>query len=178
MFWKKKKKHNYGFKCSQCEEYHETWPSLGYGAPWHYSQLTEEEKDKISFLNEDFCKINWEEQTDRFIRVILMIPVNNTDRKLEYGLWTSLSEKSFNDYSENFNRTDHETKYTSWICNKLIGYESTISIPTNIFTRTGTLRPILEPQRQHEHQLVTDYINGINKEEAERRIHEMMKNAG
>lgn len=177
MFWNRKKKTNEGFICSQCGEYHESWPAIGYGAPWHYSQLTEQEKDKISFLNEDFCEINWEEQTDRFIRVTLFIPVNNTERNLEYGLWTSLSERSFNDYSENYDRTDHEVKYTGWICNKLIGYDSTINIPANIFTQAGTLRPILEPQLQHEHQLLKDFVNGISKDEAERRIHEM-NNAG
>ncbi len=177
MFWKKKTPQPQ-FKCSQCGEVHNTWPSLAYGAPCFYSQLNEQEKNDIATLDSDFCQIKWSEQTDRFIRTTLVIPVNNFELDLEYGLWVSLSEESFNNYSDNYNRTDHETGYFGWISNKLLGYDDTLSVPTDVNTQLGTIRPLLNLHRDHEHPLVTDFINGITKEEAERRIHEMLKNAG
>ena len=178
MFWKRKKVSNSGFKCSQCGEHHESWPALGYGAPWHYSQLSEQQQKDIATIDEDFCEIHWKDQTDRFIRTTLSIPVHNFELDLEYGLWVSLSEKSYNDYSDNYDRTDYEAGYFGWICNKLIGYEDSLSVPTDVNTQLGTRRPILNLHRDHEHQLISDFISGITKEEAEQRIHEMMKNAG
>jgi len=177
MFWKKKKSKQQ-FKCSQCGELHNTWPALSYGAPWNYSQLSEQDKNEIASINSDLCEIHWEDQTDRFIRTTLVIPVNNFELDLEYGLWVSLSENSFNDYSGNFERIDHQTGYFGWICNRLLGYDDTLHVPTDVNTQSGKQRPILELHRDHNHPLVSDFIHGITKEEAERRIHEMMENAG
>lgn len=177
MFWKKKKS-TFEFKCSLCGEIHNTWPALVYGAPWHYSQLSKQHQKNIARIDQDFCEIHHDDQIDRFIRTTLVIPVNNFELDLEYGLWVSLSEKSFNDYFDNYERTDYETGYFGWVCNKLLGYEDTLQIPTDVITQSGTTRPVLELHRDHEHPLVSDFINGITKEEAERRIHEMMENVG
>lgn len=175
MFWKKKTPQ---YTCSQCGKIHNNWPALTYGAPWFYSQLSEQDKSDIAKLDSDFCQIRWDEQTDRFIRTTLVIPVNNLELGLEYGLWVSLSEASFANYLDNYERTDHETGYFGWISNKLLGYEDTLNVPTDVNTQLGNTRPLLNLHRHHEHPLVSDFINGITKEEAERRIHEMLKKAG
>lgn len=173
MFWKKKKS-KFSFKCSQCGELHRTWPAIAHGAPWHYYQLTEEQQKDIATLDDDFCEIHWPEQIDRFIRTVLVIPVNDFELNLEYGLWVSLSEKSFKDYSDNYKCTDYETGYFGWICNTLIGYEDTLQVPADVLTSTGTRRPTLKLHNDYEHPLVSDFIHGISKEEAEKRIHDMM----
>ncbi|MEM9446861.1 MAG: DUF2199 domain-containing protein [Verrucomicrobiota bacterium] len=154
MFWKKKNP-KITFKCSQCGQIHNTWPALGYGEPWHYSQLTPQQQKDIAKIDEDFCEIHWEEQTDRFIRTTLTIPVNNFELNLEYGLWVSLSEKSYNDYSDQYERTDYESGYFGWVCNQLLGYEDTLSVPTDVNTQLGTRRPILDLHKDYDHQLVS-----------------------
>src|SRR5688572_11512974 len=90
------------FKCSKCGEIHEEWPALAFNSPIHYDQLSEEDKNNIAKLSDDFCTIEHEEQTDRFIRVILKQKVNDHCENLEYGVWVSLSEKNFQEHYETF----------------------------------------------------------------------------
>jgi hypothetical protein len=87
-----------------------------------------------------------------------------------------LSDKSFQDYSDNFNNENHETKYFGWLSNNLPDYDfSEGGIPTTVFTRTGNSRPYIVPHEDFDHPFVHDYYDGITKTEAERRIKEMLK---
>ena len=174
MFWKKKKS-PFEFKCSQCGEFHKDWPAIAYDAPWQYHTLTEQEKDEIAHLRSDMCIINWDDQTDRFIRTVLQMPVNDFELTLEYGVWVSVSEQSFKNYDENFDRTDYEAGCFGWLCSKLEGYKDTLQIPTDVIINAGSQRPILQLHKNHEHPLVADFYQGISKEEAEHRIHQIMK---
>jgi len=162
------------YTCSCCGKEHEEWPSLTYTSPTNYNALSEEEKLSIGELDSDFCTIRYSDQTDRFIRCTLTQKVIDHCQDLDYGLWVSLSEKSFQDYSDNFDNDNHEEKYFGWLCNDLPGYDFAESIPTTVFTRTGNQRPEIVPHINFDHPFVKDYYNGITKQEAERRIIEML----
>lgn len=164
------------YKCSCCGEEHEEWPALSYISPNNYDNLSDDDKKEIGELSSDFCIIRHPHQTDRFIRCTLTQKVIDHCEDLEYGLWVSLSEKSFLDYSENYNNENHETKYFGWLCNDLPDYTFDESIPTTVFTRTGNQRPEIVPHENFEHPFVHDYYNGITKAEAERRIQSMLDN--
>ncbi|MBS1532782.1 MAG: DUF2199 domain-containing protein, partial [Bacteroidetes bacterium] len=144
-------------------------PALSYLAPLFYDDLSDEEKQNIAELSDDFCIIHNADQTDRFIRGTLTQKVIDHCENLEYGLWVSLSEKSFEDYKSNFGNKDHEGGYFGWLSNNLPGFQFQ-SIPTNVITRKGGLRPDIIPHKDFDHPFVRDYYNGITKEEAERRI--------
>jgi len=174
MFWKKKKRNPEKYKCSVCDEVHENWPALTYNSPTPYHNLTKKEKETIVAFSSDFCVIENSDQTDRFVRVILKQTVNDYDDTLEYGLWVSLSEKSFINYSENYSEENHETQYFGWLCNDLPDYDNSISIPTTVVTKPGNERPEIFPHKDFDHQFVRDYYNGITKQEAEKRIHKML----
>jgi hypothetical protein len=164
------------YPCSCCGKVHEGWPALVYISPTNYDALSEEDKNNIGELDTDFCIVTHPDQTDRFIRCTLTQKVIDHCVDLEYGLWVSLSEKSFQDYSDNFDNESHETKYFGWLCNNLPDYDfSEGSIPTTVFTRTGNSRPEIVPHQDFDHPFVNDYYNGITKTEAERRITEMLK---
>lgn len=90
------------FICSCCGKEHAEWPSLGYNAPVYYSYLPDEDKEAIAELSSVFCVIRHDGQVDRFVRVILKIKVHDSCLDLEYGVWVSLSEKSFEDYQGNY----------------------------------------------------------------------------
>lgn len=49
--------------------------------------------------------------------------VNDHSEDLEYGLWVSVSQKSFQDYSGNFQNPNHEAKYFGWLSNDIPEYE-------------------------------------------------------
>ncbi len=164
------------YTCSCCGKEHEKWPALIYISPTNYDALSEGDKKKIGQLDTDFCVITHPDQTDKFIRCTLTQKVIDHCENLEYGLWVSLSDKSFQDYSDNFSNQNHETKYFGWLSNDLSDYDfSNGSIPTTVFTRTGNMRPEIVPHQDFDHPFVKDYYNGVTKTEAERRIREMFK---
>jgi len=154
--------------CSVCGKEHEEWPALSYDAPLFYDQLPEEYKQNIAELDTDFCIIRHTDRTDRFIRGTLIQKVIDHCENLEYGLWVSLSEKSFDDYKSTFGN-NHEAGYFGWLSNNLPDYQFE-SIPTNVNTRPDGLRPEIVPHESFDHPFVRDYYNGITKAEAERRI--------
>ncbi len=166
------------YHCSVCGESHEEWPALAFISPDPYFQLSQSEKESIGSLSEDFCTISYEDQVDRFIRVILKQRIINSDEVLDYGVWISLSEQNFEDYKSNFQEKNHEREYFGWLSNAIPNYENTTNIPTTVVTGTGTDRPEIFPHENFEHPFVTDYYNGISREEAEKRIHEMNETLG
>jgi len=162
------------YTCCCCGKVHEEWPALAFDSPTAYAVLPEKIKNEIAELSSDFCIIHHPEQTDRFIRGTLTQKVNDHCQDLEYGLWVSLSEKSFQDYSDNFHNPDHENKYFGWLSNDIPEYGVIKSIPTTVFTRPGDQRPEIVPHENFEHHFVYDYYDGISKTEAEKRIEEML----
>src|SRR5438552_14502139 len=103
------------YVCSCCGREHVGLPSLTYTSPSNYHYLSEDDKQKIGELDSDFCTIRYPDQTDRFIRCTLTQKVIDYCSDLDYGLWVSLSEKSFLDYSDNFDNENHETIYFGWL---------------------------------------------------------------
>ena len=72
--------------------------------------LTEVEK-KNSELNSNFYTINYSDQTDRFIRRILIQKLEDSCQSLHYGIWISIKEEDYKEYFENF-----EIKYYVFFC--------------------------------------------------------------
>lgn len=174
MLWKKQKVQE--FRCERCGEIHDGLPALGFDTPFQYAILNDQDKEEIAEISSDFCIIRHPEQTDRFIRAVMTIQINDACEDLDYGIWVSLSEKSFNNYEENFKKEAEEKTYFGRICNKILDYEeSTLGLHVNVNTRNGGIRPEIIPH-QSEHQLVIDWENGISIKEAKKRIKRAMKN--
>ena len=167
---------NEKYKCEICGEIHDDYPALTYPYPDSYYWLSEEEKKKFNAsLESDFCTIEYPDQTDRFIRVVLKQKIIDSELTLDYGLWVSLSESSYNDYFSNFKNENHENnQYFGWLNNNIPDYNFQESIPTTVVTKLGNERPEIFPHSDFEHPFVSDYYNGITKDEAEKRIHEML----
>jgi hypothetical protein len=163
------------YTCSSCGHVHEEWPALAFDSPTAYLVLSDNMKKQIGELTDDFCIVHHPEQIDRFIRGTLTLKVIDHCENLDYGVWVSLSEKSFQDYSASFNNPSQAAKYFGWFSNDIPEYEIVESIPTTVFTRLGGLRPEIVPHEGFEHRLVHDYYHGVSKAEAERRIQAMLK---
>jgi hypothetical protein len=179
MFWDRNKNNkSKKFKCTECGQVHMEWPALIFNSPANYHTLSEDEKSEIGKMESDFCEIYYEDQIDRFIRVTLTQKVNKACETLQYGLWVSLSEKSYMDYKENFNNPNHETAYFGWLCNNIVEYGNTFLIPCDVMTKSGNDRPEIFPHEDYEHPFVRDYYNVISKAEAKNRIDKIIKNVG
>lgn len=169
----KKKQKSTEFRCSTCGEIHDELPALGFITPFYYETLNEKDKKEITEISSDFCVINHEDQTDRFIRTVLTIQINNACENLDYGVWVSLSEKSFNEYEADFKNNAEEKTYFGMISNDIPDYEeSTLGLHVNVNTRKGGIRPEIIPH-ENDHKLISDWENGISIEEAEKRIERM-----
>ena len=158
------------FICPKCGEEHQNWPAIAFDAPYHYNILSSEDKVTIAELDEDFCIIHYEDQTDRFIRTVLIQEVTDHCDTLDYGVWVSLSEKSFNDYKSNYNSDDYEAIYFGYLSNQIPGYDDTLSIKVDVELQKNGNRPRIFPHSDQEHDFVNDYYDGITKDEAEYRI--------
>lgn len=162
------------FTCECCGKQHEGWPALTYNSPNNYYWLSAEEKKEIAVIDEDFCVINYPDEVGRFVRCVLFQKVKDHCEDLEYGLWVSLSEKSFQDYLDNFDNENHESEYFGWLSNNISEYEFLESIPTTVVTQKGNNRPVIFPHESFDHSFVKDFYAGITKEEAENRIQNMI----
>src|SRR3569833_885035 len=160
------------FICNTCGQIHSEWPALAYKAPIHYNILTDEDKQGMAELDEDICIIRHAGQTDRFIRCVLKQKDIGQCKALEYGLWLSLSEKSYTAYKQRFGKNNAE-QYFGWLCNYLPDYTFTQNIPATIVVKPGGLRPEIIPHEDVEDPFVHDYYNGITRAEAEKRIDNM-----
>ncbi len=174
MFWRKKIDKSHKDYCSKCGTIHQQWPALAFNSPVQYNILSAQDKAKYGKLNSDFCEIRFRDQIDRFIRVTLCIYVEDSCQNLEYGLWVSVSEASYNDYKSNFDNENHKASYFGYLCNNIYGYESTEAIPCTVMTQSGNERPIIFPNKDYKHPFVRDCIQGISKAEAEKRVNHML----
>lgn len=164
------------FLCTCCNEMHDERPAIAARQPDAYRHLSEEEK--IAYHAEcdsDFCVIRYPQQTDYFIRTCLEIPIEGETETLEYGVWVSLSEKSFADYQTHYPKSwqDFEEKvYFGWLNTHIPDYEWD-NIPMKVVTRNG-IRPIVYPDPAFAHALVGDVYHGISAAEADARIHRLL----
>ncbi len=154
------------------------WPAITFNTPDSYESLSEEDKQKyVKELSEDFCIIEYEEQTDYFIRAVMFQKVIDHSEDLHYGIWVSLSEKSFDNYNENFISENQEGSYFGYLCNQIPEYDYKAAIKTNVVLAKDRQRPQVIPHRdQMENEFVRDYYTGISKSEAEKRIAKVISN--
>jgi hypothetical protein len=157
----------YAFTCSCCGKRHEGSPSFAFHAPAHYDELTEVEKKSIARLSDDLCEIRHPEGTDYFARVLLEVPIHGISEPFLWGVWVSLSQKSFERYTSTRGRHDESDRYFGWFSNRLPYYPDTINLRTNVRPRNGGMRPGLELQ-PCEHPLAVHFHSGLTILEAQK----------
>jgi len=83
----------YEWRCHCCGQVFDTLPmSYGTRAPDYWQDIPESQYDRRNFLTSDACVIDGR---DRFIRGCIELPVHGQDDSFVWGVWVSLSEKSF-----------------------------------------------------------------------------------
>ena len=167
----------FAFKCTCCGEVHEGSPSFAFRAPDQYASLSDEQKASMATLTEDFCTITHDEGTDRFVRAILEVPIHGVQEPFLWGVWVSLSEKSFNRYRETYDEPIAGECFFGWVCNEINLYPYEHSRPSDVRIQVGGNRPkvVLHRGDPEDDPLVIDQVNGISiaraQELAERAMH-------
>lgn len=150
------------YKCSCCGEIHEGLP-LDYGAkyPDYYFEIPSEEREKRIYVTDDICVVDNE---FFFIRGCLEIPIIDINDRLSWGVWCSLSEKSFKRVKELWDEenVENEPPFFGWLNTSLptTVYPETINLKTNVHLRNNNQRPFIEVEPT-EHPLAIEQRNGI-----------------
>lgn len=154
----------FAFKCSRCGEMHEGSPSFAFHSPDQYAGLSEEQKAEMGWLTDDFCTITHDEGTDRFVRAVLEVPIHGVKEPFLWGIWVSLSEKSFERVRGTFSEPVEGETFFGWVCNSISAYPHGNPHPSDVVVRAGKNRPkvILHRADMEDDQLVLDQVNGIS----------------
>jgi hypothetical protein len=149
--------------CKTCGQSHDASEiSLAAAAPVQWLLLTEEERAE-SELTDDLCVIQAEGRTSFYMRACLDVQILETDNPIFWGVWVSLSEKSFREMGEHWEDRER-TKlgpYFGWLCTKIPEYPDTVFMKTKVHQRAVGLRPLVELETT-EHPLSVDQKNGID----------------
>ena len=159
----------FAFKCSCCGEIHEGSPSIGYRMPDQYACLSEEQRAAMGRINSDFCTITHDEGTDYFIRAVLEVPIQGVEDPFLWGVWVSLSEKSFSRYVETYDDPVEGDGFFGWVCNTIPAYPFADSRPADVVVQFGGQRPkvILHQGDPENDPLVIDQVHGISVSRAQ-----------
>ena len=160
--------------CSVCGNEHEGLPhDLAFDSPayWDGGRAPDDR------LDDDLCR--WTDDDGNpayFIRGLVTIPVLDDEDDFRFGVWSSLSEKSFERVLELWDdpRRVEEPAYFGWLSNSLPAYPETMSLPLDVITSSLEYRPDFV-LHESDHPLVRDQREGITldrvRELAELALH-------
>jgi hypothetical protein len=154
----------FAFKCTSCGEIHEGSPSFGFKTPDQYACLSDEEKTVMGTLRGDFCTITDGAGTDYFVRGILEVPIIGVADPFLWGVWVSLSKKSFDRYSETFKAPVEGDGFFGWVSNDIAVYPNSALRPADVVVQLGNQRPkvVLHKNDLQPDQLAIDQAQGIS----------------
>ena len=153
------------FRCVTCGEEHDVAEmSFGSDAPTQWHLLTDDERNR-SELCQDQCVIDATEETAFFVRGCLDIPIIGTERAFTWGVWVSLSEKSFLEMSEHWTDPDRENlgPYFGWLSTTIPEYPDTMYLKTSVHQRSVGTRPLVELEAT-AHPLAVHQREGIDRD--------------
>lgn len=151
------------FTCKTCGERHDASKiSFGAQAPISWNVISDEER-AASELGDEQCVIHADEQTMFFVRACLEIPIKGCEKTFTWGVWVSLSEKSFLEMSEHWYDPDRIKlgPYFGWLCTYIPEYPNTGSLKTLVHQRPVGERPLVVLE-ETDHPLSVDQHQGID----------------
>lgn len=148
---------------------HDDAPSVAYDAPLPFLSQDKEVQDAGN-LDENRCVYKDEAGDHFFIRATMDVPVHGLNETFLWGIWVSVSEKSFRDYSLDSNVNVEERGYFGYLANNLPFYNETYGLPANVELRNYNLRPDVL-LHNGDHELIRDQQSGISIEKARQIFH-------
>jgi len=165
----------FAYRCSNCDEVHEGSPSFGFNEPLPYTWLSEDQK-AAAHLGNDLCTIPGEEGTNYFVRAVLEVPIHGVDEPFTWGVWVSLSEKSYNRYVDTYDDPVEGDGFFGWVCNEIGLYPYDKTRAADVLVQLGGMRPKLRLHSgdNEDDPLVIDQQNGISVARAQQLAEQAM----
>lgn len=133
------------FDCPTCGEVHDLAElSFGTEAPEQWYLLTDEERAE-SHLSADQCVITAEGKRSFYLRAGLEIPIAGSEEVFLWGVWSSLSESSFDEVHERWTDSARSEcgPHLGWLSTVIPGYESMFQ-KVRVHQRPPGQRPLIE----------------------------------
>lgn len=162
---------NYRWTCSCCGKEMVGLPmDVAFKAPSGWDTLSDEDR-KASMLGDDFCRMVYADgRIDHFIRGLMLLPVNDLEEDFGFGVWVSVSEKSWNIYDEGFDSGDYAFEQCfGYLMHDIPGFPNSFLMHCNVKMRPGNLRPLIELQ-DTEHPLGNAQCRGVDVGYVERWV--------
>ena len=161
-----------GYTCSCCGKQHVEPPNC-FIAPLPVPVLSIAESDRSNRVeaSSDLCILDGEHY---FILGNIDVRVQDSADFIRWTMWTSLSQSNFARATGLWDTPGREGEppYFGWLCSQVPGYESTLSLKTQVHTQAVGVRPLIEVEPIH--QLGLDQVNGITRQRCDALIHAAM----
>lgn len=148
------------FQCSSCGVWHDELP-LDYGAeaPYAVYEIPASERDARIVGNSEFVVVD---NRYYFVRGIIEIPILDQEQSFSWGVWVSVSAKSFRRMIEMLDQTDdvQEPPCFGWLSTPLPYSESTLNLKATVRTERAGVRPKIELETS-SHPLALEQKQGI-----------------
>jgi len=117
-------------------------PGYAADAPLYFYSIPAPEHDEHCTLDADLCVVD---QQHFFGRGCLEIPVHGETEPFVWGVWISLSKKSFDTFAASLDlaRRSHLGPFFGWLSAELPLYPTTENLKTRLHLRDG-IRPYIE----------------------------------
>ena len=175
LFARDDAKRRFEYCCSCCGKIHRGAPSFAHKKPPAYFDVPVEERDARVTLDSDLCVIEPAEGTEgeplRFIRATIDIPIHDADEPFCWGVWVSVSARSFKEYVATYHRDQSDMGCFGWLPANLAGYELRDedgfleAYPCDVLWGSASERPTIE-LHEGDHRLFADQRDGITWERA------------
>ncbi len=153
---------NHRWVCGCCNKEFDGLPlDVAFTAPEHWLGLTEAERSR-GRLNADVCMIEARDGRQIFVRGCLEIPIIGQDEVFMWGVWTSVSAKSFARIEELWSSPvpEDEPPLFGWFCNNIPNYPECLRQQAHLHLRNDGQRPAIT-LRPSEHLLFLEQRDGI-----------------
>ena len=123
--------------------------------------------------NEDQCIVDNEYY---FVRGHIELPIQDSDEQFIWSVWVSLSAKSFEHMSENWEIDGRErhAPYFGWLMTNLPCYPKTQHLKTSVQSNPVGVVPSITID-QTEHPLSTEQQEGVSMERIHQIVHVIMQ---
>ena len=129
-------------KCGCCgKEIGEFAFDKSYRMPDEIWDLPQEEREARAQTSDDFCRLD----NRYFIRGVVHVPVNGTDRDFGWGIWAEVQKEKFLQYFENFDKDNSfSLPFQGEAANSLPHHPETLGIGLRVKLGNQTQRPAFE----------------------------------
>lgn len=157
------------WRCSCCGEEQTGLPmDAHFGPPVDWASL-DEAAQAASCFDDDFCYVQFPDgEITRLIRGLLPLPVPQLDSEFRFGVWVSISERSWDIYRAGFGHgTYAERGCFGYLVNTIPDYPASMHLHADVMFEPDGLRPTIH-LHDADHPLVAAQRDGIDVAQVER----------